>query len=222
MSKQQVKIEPSILAADFSRIAEEVKRCEEAGADALHLDIMDGHFVRNLSFGPRMVEAVNRVSDAFLDVHLMIYTPYDYIEHFVQAGADAITIHFEATEDVIETLDFIRRCNVKAGLAFCPSTSESLVVKFLDNCDHLLLMTVPPGFGGQPFERDVLEKIRLVRSISDKLGLDVNIQVDGGINPSTAKECREAGANYFVVGSWLFAQENMGQAINQLRESTKI
>ena len=134
----------------------------------------------------------------FLDVHLMIYNPYDYIERFVEAGADLITFHFEATEDVEDTLRFIRKCNVKAGLAFCPETSASLIPKFLDQCDQILIMTVHPGFGGQSFMPDMLEKISLVRDICDKLKIPMDIEVDGGINQTTAAQAVEAGANVIV------------------------
>ncbi len=221
MKKKQrkIQVEPSILSADFGRLAEEAKRVEEAGADAIHIDIMDGHFVPNLSLGPRSVAAINRATDLFLDVHLMIYNPYDYIERFVQAGADRITFHLEATEDVEDTLNFIRRCNAQAGLSFCPETSESLIVKYLDKCDLILLMTVHPGFGGQAFMPEVLEKVRFARGICEQLNLHaVDIQVDGGINLETAKQCVEAGANNLVSGSYLFQFPDMAQAIRELQQ----
>ena len=215
MQKKQIKVEPSILAADFGHIASEVKKITEAGADAMHIDIMDGHFVPNLSMGPKMVAAINRETDLFLDVHLMMYNPYDYIERFVEAGADRITFHIEATEDVEETLTFIRRCNVKAGLAFCPETGQELVVKYLDQCDLVLLMTVRPGFGGQAFLPEVLEKIRFTHKMC--AGLPCDIQVDGGIDDKTAPLCIEAGANVLVAGTYLFKAPDMKQAIRGLR-----
>lgn len=224
----------SILAGDFAHLAEEAKRLADAGADSIHIDVMDGHFVRNLTMGPQIVAAINRSTELFLDVHLMIYDPFDYIERFVEAGADRITIHLEATEEVSETLGYIRRCNIEAGLALCPETSESLLVKYLDQCDLLLLMTVPPGFGGQPFMPEVLEKVQFARSVCDRLSISCQtrgcqplaapleshpmaIQVDGGIDQKTARLCLEAGADHLVSGSYLFGCPSLREGIESLR-----
>jgi ribulose-phosphate 3-epimerase len=224
--KRQVKILPSLLSADFSDIKSEIARMEEAGVDGIHLDIMDGHFVPNLSMGDQVVSAVNRCTDLFLDVHLMMYNPFDSIERFVKAGADRITFHLEATENVQETLDFIRRCNIEAGLAISPSTSETLLLKYLDQCDLVLLMTVNPGFGGQKLIPEVLDKLRFISETVKNLNIErtdkegnkvpLSIQVDGGVQAETAKQCVEAGANELVSGSFLFKHEDPVKAIAQM------
>lgn len=231
MKRKDILIAPSILAGDFGYIADEAKRIAASGADCIHVDIMDGHFVPNLTLGPRALSAINRATDLFLDVHIMIYNPYDFVERLVEAGADRITFHFEATEDVEEILAYIRRCNIQAGLAFRPETSVEFVPKYLDKCDLVLLMTVPPGFGGQSFHTEVVDKIRFVRERCDKLGIRAGgrvpkegetlppfpIQVDGGITDQTARVCVEAGANVLVAGTYLFKEIEMSEGIEKLR-----
>jgi ribulose-phosphate 3-epimerase len=215
--KKHVKIFPSILSGDFGRIADEAKRAEDAGADGLHLDIMDGHFVPNLTFGPKVVAAINRATKLFLDVHLMMYNPFEYIEKFVESGADSVTFHFEATEDVHDTLAFIRKCGVKNGLAFRPETSQEMVQKFLAHTDMILLMSVNPGFGGQEFMPKILKKIEYTRMLAKEVGVDIDIQVDGGINAETGARCVKAGANILVAGHYLYETPNMKKAIEKLR-----
>ena len=231
----RIFIAPSLFAADFGYLADEAKRIEASGADAIHFDIMDGHFVPNLSLSPKALAAVNRATDLFLDVHIMVYHPFEYIERLVENGADCITFHIEATEDVEETLSYIKKANVKAGLAFSPDTSESLIPKYLDKCDKVLLMTVYPGFGGQSFVSKVLKKIEFVRRLcqqfdirqggkvpleSSPLGKELppfDIQVDGGIDEKTASLCIKAGANQLVAGTYLFKGGNMEKKIKLLK-----
>lgn len=225
-----IQICPSILSGDFGQLADEAKRLEDAGADAIHIDIMDGHFVPNLTLGPKAVAAIRKNTKIFLDVHIMIYNPYDYIEAFASNGADRITFHFEATEDVDDTLAFIRKCGKKAGLAFRPETSFSMIPKYLEMCDLILLMTVSPGFGGQKFMTDMVDKIKMTREYCEKHGIrqggiikpglslpPFDIQVDGGINEETARICRDAGANVLVSGDYLFKQPDMKKAIEEMR-----
>jgi ribulose-phosphate 3-epimerase len=236
MEKWPIAICPSILAGDFGHLADEARRIEDAGANRLHIDVMDGHFVPNLTLGPQVVAAINRATTLFLDVHLMMYNPYDYVERFVEAGADLLTIHFEATEDLEDTLSYIRKCGVKAGLAFCPETSLSMIPKYLNKCDMILLMTVNPGFGGQEFMPEILEKVQFTRNLCDQLGIRAggitpkadeatlepfDIQVDGGINDETVVDCVKAGANVIVAGSALFQQNDLKQAVTALRRAAE-
>jgi len=215
--KEKIKVASSILSCDFANLKDESIRVEKSLAEAIHIDVMDGHFVPNFTMGPKVVSAINRSTKTFLDVHLMIYNPFDYIEKFVEAGADLITFHFEATEDIEDTLNYVKKCGVKVGLAINPETSFSLAIKYLEKCDVILFMTVHPGFGGQKFIPAVLEKVKFAKKLKDDMNLTYDIQVDGGIDLETGSRCKKMGANFLVSGTFLFSHKDMKKAVLDLK-----
>jgi ribulose-phosphate 3-epimerase len=215
------KIAPSILSADFTRLGEEVKSVEQAGADYIHIDVMDGHFVPNITIGPMIVKAVRRVTELPLDVHLMISNPDFFVEEFVKAGADLITVHAEAVDHLHRSIQHIRRAGARPAVSLNPASPLQMIEYVLDDLGMVLLMTVNPGFGGQAFIPGVIPKIENLREIIEKRGLDIELQVDGGIGPKTIGPVSSAGANVFVAGSAIFHSDNYAETIRLMREGMR-
>lgn len=212
------KIAPSILSADFTRLDEEIKSVEQAGADYIHIDVMDGHFVPNITIGPMIVKAVRRLTELPLDVHLMISDPDAFVEAFVKAGADMITVHAEAVIHLHRSVQHITKAGARPAVSLNPASPLQLVEHVLDDLGMVLLMTVNPGFGGQAFIPEVIPKIERMREIIDKRGLDMELEVDGGIDPQTIGPVSSAGANVFVAGSAIFHSDNYAETIRLMRE----
>lgn len=210
---KNINICPSILSANFACLMDDVKRLEKADIDILHIDVMDGHFVPNISFGVPVLNSLSSVCDMFMDVHLMITSPMKYIKSFVDAGADSITFHVECDDDVGDCVKYIHDLNCKCGVAIKPGTDVDVILPYIDVVDMVLVMTVEPGFGGQVFIPDMLQKVRKIRSLSS----DINIQVDGGINSESAKSAVDAGANWLVAGSAIFREKDFEKAVKSLR-----
>jgi ribulose-phosphate 3-epimerase len=212
------KISPSILSADFTRLGDEIKAVEQAGADYIHIDVMDGHFVPNITIGPMIVETVKRVTDLPLDVHLMISAPDNFIDDFVKAGADILTVHAETVKHLHRTVQYIKEKGVSPGVSLNPATPLDILEYILDDLDLVLLMTVNPGFGGQKFIPAVIPKIKRLREMVDKRNLKTEIEVDGGIGPDSISPVSSAGADVFVAGSAIFYSEDYKKTISLMRE----
>lgn len=212
-----IKISPSILSCDYSKMGEEFKRMEECGADWLHIDVMDGHFVPNITLGAPIVKCMRKCSSLVFDVHLMISDPKKYIPDFVKAGADIITFHIESDSPTEETIDLIRSLGCKAALSVKPKTPVEVVFPFLEKLSMVLVMTVEPGFGGQSFMADMLDKVKVLRTECERRGLDTDIQVDGGINEQNAGLAVLSGANVLVAGSAVFGSKDAKATIASLK-----
>ncbi|WP_085992432.1 ribulose-phosphate 3-epimerase [Oceanobacillus senegalensis] len=215
------KIAPSILSADFAKLGSEIKDVEEGGADYIHVDVMDGHFVPNITIGPLIVDAIRPVTNLPLDVHLMIENPDAYIPSFAKSGASIITVHQEACVHLHRTVQLIKDNGVKAGVVINPATPAESLLPILPDVDMVLIMTVNPGFGGQKFIQHTLTKVKKLAEWRQEFGLQFEIEVDGGVNKDTAKQCTDAGVDVLVAGSAIFNRENRTEAIKEILQAAK-
>lgn len=215
-------IAPSLLSADFTKMGEEVKEIQSVGTKVLHIDIMDGHFVPNLTFGYSMVKALRPVSDMVYDVHLMITNPLSYIENFAKAGSDIITTHVECDDDADECIDMIHSFGVKAGLSIKPKTAPEALFPYLEKLDHILVMTVEPGFGGQSMMPECLDKIAVIKAECAKRGLNIPVMIDGGVNASNVRTAAQAGADMMVAGNAVFGAKDRAAAFKALTEGSQL
>ena len=217
-NSQSIQIAPSILSANFAKLAEEIYKVEEGGADLLHVDVMDGHFVPNITIGPPVVASVRKITELPLDVHLMIEDADKYIDDFAEAGADWITVHVEACPHLHRTINRIKELGKKAGAVLNPATPLGTLDEILADVDLVMLMSVNPGFGGQSFIRSSLNKIKTLKNMIEDRGLEVGIEVDGGVSPATIKDVAGAGANIFVAGSAVFGQQDYAKEIMEMKD----
>ena len=216
-----MKLAPSILSADFANLQRDIKLVEKGGAEYIHIDVMDGHFVPNITFGPNVVSAVRPTTKLTLDCHLMIENPENYVADFAKAGADIISVHVESTPHIHRTIQLINDSGVKSGVVINPGTPVATIEPLLSEVDLILVMTVNPGFGGQSFIHQSLEKIRQLKALKDKNNYKYEIEVDGGINHETIKLCHEAGATVFVAGSYIYSADKPLERMKQLREAVQ-